>query len=116
MLSTFAGLHNPPAVPQDRTADQLARYVGTYTGTEIQLDGTSQETAVRIGVSGGGLAILGPDGKPQGTSRIAFYRGEYAVVVTEAGALGDARMDFILAPDGTVSWLRSGGRMLRWTA
>ncbi|MEO7234106.1 MAG: serine hydrolase domain-containing protein [Lapillicoccus sp.] len=64
VLSTFAGLHNPPAVPQDRTADQLARYVGTYTGTEIQLDGTSQETAVRIGVSGGGLAILGPDGKP----------------------------------------------------
>ena len=33
--------------------------------------------------------------------------------IDEKGNLADGRMDFIVAPDGTVQWLRSAGRMLR---
>jgi hypothetical protein len=113
VLTAFTGLHNPPAVPQERSAADLARYVGTYTATAVLGDGTTHETTARLAAYQGRLRIVGADGAPQGTSTAAFYRGEYVVNVDEKGNLADGRMDFIVAPDGTVQWLRSAGRMLR---
>ncbi len=113
MLTAFTGLHNPPVVPQDRSAADLARYVGTYTATAVLGDGTTHETTARLDAYQGRLRLVGADGAPQGTSTVAFYNGEKVVNIDDKGQLADGRMDFIVRADGTVQWLRSAGRMLR---
>ena len=116
MLTAFTGLHNPPAVPQVRSPEQLAPFTGSYTSQVVVFDGSTIEDTVRFGPYQGRLRTLNPDGTPEDASTLAFYRDNYAVPVDDKGTVADGRSDFIVAPDGSVQWYRRGGRMYRKSA
>jgi CubicO group peptidase (beta-lactamase class C family) len=114
-VATFLGLHNPPAVPQTRTPEQLAPYVGTYVAQIVVDDAAPQQVTVRLAAEQGRLRpTLDPGADPW--DDFAFYRDQLLVPVSADGTVQDERLDVVLGPDGAVQWLRKHGRMYRKTA
>ncbi|MEU4691615.1 serine hydrolase domain-containing protein [Actinoplanes sp. NPDC023714] len=109
-LSRFAGLHNLPAVvrPVDTTA-----YEGDYTLQQIGFDGELVEASLTLRGDRGGL-IAGSEGVD--VLRLGLYRRDYAVVQQPDGTATPARVSFERGADGSVEWLRYGGRLLRRSA
>jgi CubicO group peptidase (beta-lactamase class C family) len=124
-LQRFAGLRDPPAVPQTLTAAQLAPYEGRYTAQEIDPPpGDSAETSVLIRAGDGvlGIRLISGDANPEldppvGNSatdiRAAFYRDNYLVALDAGGQPAAFRMMFVPGPDGHIDWLSLGGRLHR---
>jgi CubicO group peptidase (beta-lactamase class C family) len=123
-LERFAGLHNPPAVPQTLTAAQLAPYVGRYVARSVDELGMSQETTVVLRAINGGLggrlvsgdtdSELDPESAST-TSEVqaAFYRDNHLVNLDADGNPTATRSDFVPGPNGDIAWYRSGGRLFR---
>ena len=113
-LSRFAGLHNLPAEPQSRTAEQLAPYEGRYEKNVLGPDGETVTTASEITAEGGQLRIrpLSPDGTvadDAASYAVAFYDDDKVVYVRGV----PARADFVRGPNGEVAWFRNAARLER---
>jgi CubicO group peptidase (beta-lactamase class C family) len=105
-LRHFAGVSNLPATPRPEPA--LADYEGRYTAEQIGVDGSEAEIPLDLTadngtllVSLGGVAAL----------RLAFYRHDFVLVQAPDGTDTHSRANFVRGADGTVAWLRYGGRL-----
>ena len=109
-LRRFAGVRNLPAPIRALPAAALAEYEGSYAGEQIGLDGSVAVTQFDLVADGGQLsARIGG----QEALRLAFYRRDYALVLDPTGAPSDSRVNFVRDRDGSVAWLRLGGRLYR---
>jgi CubicO group peptidase (beta-lactamase class C family) len=108
-LRQFAGVSNPPAEPQRRSASQLTPYEGRYRATSIGIDGTVYDNSFDLRAHGGVLKVNGPIT----ASAFAFYRDDFVLDLDEAGKPSGARSNFVRGPGGEVAWLRAHGRLYR---
>ena len=76
-------------------------YIGVYRRPPLN-------TVWRVREQDGRLVVESGDGG--GRSYIGFYGPDRAVVTLDGGGFGQ-QVDFIRAPDGTVAWIRRGGRI-----
>ncbi|MFI7598102.1 serine hydrolase domain-containing protein [Actinoplanes sp. NPDC049681] len=109
-LRRFAGVSNLPAVPHSLPAVALAGYEGRYSATQIGFDGAPVTVGFDIVADAGQLSVRA-EGKEG--ARLAFYRKDYVLVLEPGGADTHTRADFVRGADGTVAWLRIGGRLYR---
>ncbi|MEV6302307.1 serine hydrolase domain-containing protein [Actinoplanes sp. NPDC051861] len=109
-LSRFAGVHNLPAVPRSLSDVQLAPYRGFYSGFQIGFDGETVGAEFEIVPDAGQLSFryLGTE-----VLRLAFYRKDYVLVLAPDGTVSNNRFDFVRDRDGSVGWIRYGGRLYR---
>jgi CubicO group peptidase (beta-lactamase class C family) len=109
-LSRFAGVHNLPAVARSLPAAQLAAYEGSYTAQQIDVDATVYTQQIDLVADAGQLSV-----RVGGTEalRLAFYRKDYVLVLAPDGTDTKFRADFVRGNDGTVAFLRYGGRLYR---
>ncbi|GIF12973.1 serine hydrolase domain-containing protein [Actinoplanes teichomyceticus] len=112
-LSRFAGVHNLPAKPGTLPDAELAGYAGRYVYEQIGFDGTAVSVAVNLVPDAGRLSIRGDDGTAGGW--LVFYRRDYALEQDLAGNYGAGRDNFVRGADGSVTFLRAGGRLFRRT-
>jgi CubicO group peptidase (beta-lactamase class C family) len=132
-LRRFAGVSNLPARPRALTSSQLAPYEGLYTGQVIDPiltpSGTVAETRIELkGTPNGRLrmrrtdslespiiddpTVPGTEDEPAAEIPLAFYRKNYVLAYDESGE-PFARANFVRGHDGSVRWLRFGGRLYR---
>ena len=106
-LRRFAGVHNLPAVPQTLSPRELAPYEGSYTAEQIGFDGPPAILKLDIRAKDGALSM---DKVDSGTALVTlkFYKRDY--VIDEDNGV---RANFLRDPDGSVAWLRLGGRLFR---
>jgi CubicO group peptidase (beta-lactamase class C family) len=109
-LRRFAGVHNLPAVPRALPDAALAAYTGSFTGEEFGFDGLPVEVPLESVADAGQLSV-----RYEGLEllRLAFYRKDYVVVLNADGTDTFSRANFVRGRDGTVDWLRFGGRLYR---
>jgi CubicO group peptidase (beta-lactamase class C family) len=135
-LRRFAGVSNLPAKPQTLSRRELAPYEGIYTGRIIDPiftpSGTEAETRIELrGTPDGQLrmrrtdtldpavlddpsAAAGAEDEPAALEqRLVFYREDYVRVYDQNGKPTPQRADFLRGHDGSVEWLRIGGRLYR---
>jgi CubicO group peptidase (beta-lactamase class C family) len=109
-LRRFAGVHNLPAVPRSLSEAELAPYTGTYRAEQIGADGSTAAIELELVADAGQLSIRVPGGE---AGRLAFYRRDYVVPLNPDGSPAYIRANFVRGPDGSVDWLRYGGRLYR---
>jgi hypothetical protein len=106
-LNKFSGLSNPPADPKPQPAARLKEYEGDYTGRVIPPDGPPDKIVEQH------AELKAVDGSLRATgdfeSSLTFYRDDYVVAIDRDNQM--TRSDFLRGPDGTVAWLRDGGRL-----
>jgi CubicO group peptidase (beta-lactamase class C family) len=133
-LKHFEGVSNLPAEPRALTRSQLAPYEGLYTGQIIDPiftpSGTVAETEIELkGTTDGRLRMRRTDtlespvihdptasrkeDEPAVTElRLAFYRKDYVLAYDENGEVL-VRANFVRGRNGSIKWLRFGGRLYR---
>jgi CubicO group peptidase (beta-lactamase class C family) len=109
-LRRFAGISNLPAVPRVLTAQELAPYEGRYLQLAVGPAGDLEALEFELTADNGQL--VGRFGGAVGL-RLAFYRPDYKLVLTAAGANTATRANFVRGTDGHVDWLRLGGRLIQ---
>ena len=93
-------------VPEPRLLDDqpdASPYLGVFRRPPLN-------TVWRVRAQDGRIAI--ENGNGGGMSYLAFYGTDRAIQVADDGSFGQ-QVDFIRAPDGTVQWIRRGGRIGR---
>lgn len=111
-LGRFAGVHNLPARPRPLTPAQLAPYVGRFEALQFGFQGEPGVLPLDVTASDGGLDVQFA-GQPY--ARFEFYRRDYVVVLDPEGGDTHSRANFERGRDGSVEWLRLGGRLFRHT-
>jgi len=109
-LERFAGLHNPPAIPQALSARALAAYEGRYESWTVPPDGSPQKPErliVELRASGGGLRASGDL-----ELSLTFYQRPNYVITTDAQGLSK-RSDFVRDSNGRIAWYRDNGRVFK---
>ena len=109
-LRRFAGVCNLPAVPRAQPASVLAGYEGSYTAGEILPDGTPVAITFDVVADAGQLSLR--IGGVEGL-RLAFYRRDYVLALAPDGSDTHVRANFVRGAEGSVVWLRYGGRLYR---
>jgi CubicO group peptidase (beta-lactamase class C family) len=109
-LRRFAGVRNLPAVPRKLSRGELAPYEGRYTQQSIGAAGEVGSIEFDL-VADDGQLLLTVGGEPG--ARVAFYKPDYVLVLGPDGTPTSGRANFVRGADGTVAWLRSGGRLAR---
>jgi CubicO group peptidase (beta-lactamase class C family) len=109
-LKRFARVSNLPAVPRALPASALACYEGQYSAEQIGLDGARVEIAFDVVADAGRLSVR--IGAEEGL-RLAFYRKDYVLVLAPDGTDTHSRANFVRGKDGTITFLRYGGRLYR---
>ncbi|MFI5735604.1 serine hydrolase domain-containing protein [Kribbella sp. NPDC051587] len=109
-LAELAGVHNLPAVLRPLTPKQLAPYEGTYTATQVGLDGVESSFGIDLTADKGQL-LGSADGQP--ALRFGFYRHDYVLSLGLDGTPDYTRANFVPGPDGKPAFLRYGGRLFR---
>ena len=122
-LRRFAEVSNLPAEPRALSRSELVPYEGLYTGQVIDPPflprGTVLEIKVELeGTPDGRLRMrrtdsIGSEDVQVSKFRLAFYRDDYVLVYDEGGEPTFERANFVRANDGSVKWLRMGGRLYR---
>jgi CubicO group peptidase (beta-lactamase class C family) len=109
-LRRFAGVSNLPAVPRALPGSVLVGYEGTYAAEEILPGGTAVTIAFDLVADAGQLSLR--IGGAEGL-RLAFYRRDYVLALAPDGSDTHVRCNFVRGTDGSVLWLRYGGRLYR---
>jgi CubicO group peptidase (beta-lactamase class C family) len=134
-LRRFAGVSNLPAKPRALSRRELAPYEGLYTGqiidpvfspsgtvvrTKIELKGTPdgrlrmrRTDSLDASVLDDPPDLAGTEDEPAEESRLAFYRKDYVLVYDQSGEPTFYRANFVRGHEGSVKWLRFGGRLYR---
>jgi CubicO group peptidase (beta-lactamase class C family) len=112
-LEHYLNLKKPEKVYQERTPEQLGSYAGHYTSTSALADLTVRDGTLMLGVrdSESMRERLENPTPPRPPSSVAFY-GADEIVATD-GPLKGVTADFLRHPDGSIAWLRLGGRLYR---
>jgi CubicO group peptidase (beta-lactamase class C family) len=112
-LKHYLGIAEPERVYQARTAEQLAEYTGRFVSTF---------TIVELSVRDGQLILAEQHSDkvrelfenpppPEPPSPVAFYAADQIIALE--GPLKDLTAEFLRHPDGSIAWLRLGGRLYR---
>jgi hypothetical protein len=109
-LREFAGVSNLPAVPRQLPPRKLAAYEGTYVSQQIGFDGKPEELGLDL-VADDGELVASVGG--QVALRLPFYRQDYVLALEPDGQPSHVRANFVRGSDGSVEWLRYGGRLFR---
>ncbi|MFI5935501.1 serine hydrolase domain-containing protein [Actinoplanes sp. NPDC051494] len=109
-LRRFAGVRNLPAVVRGLRPSELAGYEGGYTAEQVGPDGATVAVTLELVAAGGGLSVR--SGGVEGL-RLAFYRRDHVLIRQPDGTDTHFRGNFVRGSDGTVAWLRYGGRLYR---
>lgn len=112
-LRRFAAVSNLPAVPKALNASELAPYEGRYTAQLITTTGAMESIDVQLSAEGGRLGMKRTSGDDIIESHLAFYGRDQVASLDPNSALSQMRSDFMRGPDGTIQWLRIGGRLYR---
>jgi CubicO group peptidase (beta-lactamase class C family) len=112
-LKRYLGIAEPERVHQARSAEQLAEYTGRFvsTLTIIELSVREGQLILAEQHSDRVRAFIENPPPPDPPSPVAFY-GPDQLVATE-GPMKDLTAEFLRNPDGTIAWLRLGGRLYR---
>jgi CubicO group peptidase (beta-lactamase class C family) len=106
-LTEFAGLSNPPAIPQTLPPAQLSPYEGRYKGWVIPPNGRPDEIVeqlIELRSADGGSRVRG-----ELELSLAFYREDFVLTTDSEGQI--KRSDFVRGPEGRIAWFRDGGRL-----
>lgn len=109
-LREFAGVSNLPAVPRDLPPRKLAAYEGTYVSQQIGFDGEPSDFGLDL-VAEDGELVASLEGEV--ALRLPFYRNDYVLALDPSGQPTHVRASFVRGRDGSVEWLRYGGRLFR---
>jgi CubicO group peptidase (beta-lactamase class C family) len=110
-LREYLGIEERPPTPLVLTAEQLAEYAGRYSAAldDITLSPADGALAMHFTPKGGFPAKDSPAPPAPPPMRLALCEGDRAVVLD--GPMRDTLGEFLRDPDGTISWLRFGGRI-----
>ncbi|MGH3823770.1 MAG: serine hydrolase domain-containing protein [Pseudonocardiaceae bacterium] len=112
-LRRFAAVRNLSAVPKTLNAGELAPYEGHYTRQVIGTTGAVESIDVQLSAEGSQLRMKSTSGNDIPESHLAFYGRDHVVILDANSALTQMRADFVRGPEGTIQWLRLGGRLHR---
>jgi hypothetical protein len=109
----YLGVEKPARIPQPRTAPELAAYAGRYdsTLTHIELAVRDEHLLLQMRDSESVRAFIENPAPPPPPSPVAFYADD-RMVVTD-GPMIERTAEFLRNPDGSIAWLRLGGRLFR---
>lgn len=109
-LKHYLGYAPPSDAPIESTPDELAPYVGQYSGLVVDLDLYLTDGALAIEAKP--KSALPGQGMPPPEPPIALARYATDKLVMLDGAMPGAHIEFIRDHDsGEVTWLRFGGRI-----
>jgi CubicO group peptidase (beta-lactamase class C family) len=120
-LRRFAGVSNLPAAPQNLTTADLAPFEGRYVAQQIVGNGDLETTVIDLhagngqlsGTMGAGENSSDPESEDTSPLGLAFYRPDYGLDLGPDGRPVGTRSNFVRAPDGTIAWFRTHGRLYR---
>jgi CubicO group peptidase (beta-lactamase class C family) len=109
----YLGLTLPEALPLDLPEETLVAYVGTYeaAGEICEITFRDGGLVLQVTPKGGFPTPDSPPSQAPPPVRVALYAQDRAIVLDEP--LKDARGEFLRNPDGSIAWLRAGGRIHR---
>lgn len=110
VLREYLGLETPEPVGYERPAEQLAEFAGKYVGSALDLELTLKDGRLFLGVTIKDYPGDSPPPAPP-PAPVAFYDDDRFLV--EEGSMKGTRGAFLRGPDGTLTWLRFGGRVYR---
>jgi CubicO group peptidase (beta-lactamase class C family) len=112
-LKHYLGIAEPERAHQVRTPEQLAKYAGRYasTLTKVELDVRDGQLILQRRDSDKVRDLLENPPPPEPPSPVAFYGPDQ--IVGMEGPLKDLTAEFLRHADGSIAWLRLGGRLFR---
>ena len=109
-LEHYMGLVEPTPTPLERTEAQLAAYAGRYIAALTVADLVVRDGSLVLELSYSDFpADESPPAPPP--ARVALYVEDKIIVLD--GPLKDARGEVLRGADGSIAWLRIGGRVHR---
>jgi hypothetical protein len=110
-LQRYLGVTAPQPAPIEATEEELAPYVGRYSATLTVLDLSLQDgrLIMSMGITDKFPADEPPPSPPP--APVALYAAD-RIIVLEGPEKG-ARGEFLRESDGSIGWLRFGGRLHR---
>lgn len=112
-LREYLGIVEPEPAPLALSAAELAPFVGRYVSTlnllELSLRDASLQLDVRPNAN-----YPGDPPPPPPSARVAFAAPDQLVILD--GPMQGAKGEFLRGPDGSLAWLRLGGRLHRYQA
>ncbi len=110
-LKEFLDIEEPAPTLIDATPEQLQEYVGQYARPSMSFDVTLQEGSLFVKISP--RVDLGEEERPPDPPPIKLTMcGQDQMIITE-GIYKDIRAEFLRRADGSIGWLRLGGRINR---
>jgi CubicO group peptidase (beta-lactamase class C family) len=110
-LREYLGVDEHPPTPLTLTAEQLAEYAGRYSAAldDIALTPSAGALTMHYTPKGGFPKKDSPAPPAPPPMRLALCEGDRAVVLD--GPMRDTFGEFLRDSDGTIVWLRFGGRI-----
>jgi len=107
----YLGLSLPEAAPLDLPEEELLAYAGTYdsVGAVFELYLQGGRLMLQQTPKGGFPTPDSPPGEAPPPIRVAVYAPDRIIVLDEP--MKDARGEFLRNADGSITWLRLGGRI-----
>jgi hypothetical protein len=109
----FLGVTLPEPQPIASPLDSLGEYAGHYRGmlADIDLKVDQENLIMQSTLKGGFPKKDSPPGPPQPPSRLVFTANDR--VLAQDSPIEGAQAEFLRSADGTIEWLRGGGRLYR---
>ncbi len=109
-LKHYLGIAETEPVPESRSDQELAAYVGQYTSSTTTLDLTAEDGALVAVMSLHDFPADAPPPTPP-PFRMAFCAKDRLVALD--GLMEGGTAEFLRDNDGAIEWLRMGGRIQR---
>jgi CubicO group peptidase (beta-lactamase class C family) len=112
LVAKFLGNDEPEPAEIPLTPSQMAEYSGRYTrslGGDIEIETEAGKLMMQLHPKGGFPTTDSPPGPTPKPFRIGLI-GEDRIAMVEP-AVKDIQGEFIRNPDGSIAWLRWGGRI-----
>lgn len=107
-LDTYLDIKSVDPEPQEKSAEELAAYVGSYTRPfmDVNVSATDGHLVLEVNVKQSFPDPDTPPPDPGPPATFGFYKTDRLISID-----GPARADFIRKPDGSIGWLRLGNRI-----
>jgi CubicO group peptidase (beta-lactamase class C family) len=113
VLEQYLGLHDRDPESLAATAGELVPYAGHYSAAASDIDLTVQGTDLMLQLTPkGGFPTPDSPPEPAPPPVRATLCGADAILVLDEPLKG-LRGEFLRGPDGQITWLRAGGRVMR---
>jgi CubicO group peptidase (beta-lactamase class C family) len=109
-LEHYVGIVEPTPTPLEWTEEQLAPYAGRYAAALTVADLVVRDGSLVLELSYSDFPADEPPPAPP-PARVALYAEDRIIVLD--GPLKDARGEILRRTDGSIAWLRIGGRVHR---